>query len=347
MTLQVTDRPSRLLSEIEDLEKHIYTAVFIGNRCKREAIHMFGAASFPHTRHSPFSVDICTLHTGLRNKGPTFITDIEVPTKVSTVRLPQPHKSRSCHDARHIPLNLQSTTSIAAEEELDRIIQFTLFPLAHLVCIFVEDVGGVHEVVRRISRWVDRGHPSTNSIKPVLLLVTETSSEVEFRSKLKGVMEQEALHDFSSVFYDIRVVSLTALWPQTRRPPTFLTRWDRLRRVSDVCLEQSKRRFESHRLLFSARHTISLFQDTLHTALDKSKQAFDFVRTSRLRNEVPNGLQSHITNFLGCIKNLNDLTGQAIPIISSSLILNHYPPGQHGNFSHRVSEQGTNYWINC
>ena len=47
-------------------------------------------------------------------------------------------------------------------------------------------------------------------------------------------------------------------------------------------------------------------------------------------NLVAKDLSEHLTNFLRLVKSLDELLEFAVPIISSSLLLDSYPPNAHG-----------------
>jgi hypothetical protein len=84
------------------------------------------------------------------------------------------------------------------------------------------------------------------------------------------------------------------------------------------------------RTLFSARHFAAFFRHACDHFARNPREPFDFVKASRLRNPVSVDLDKHLSNFLKNIKSPHELTEFAVPVISSSFLLDHYPPDMHG-----------------
>lgn len=61
-----------------------------------------------------------------------------------------------------------------------------------------------------------------------------------------------------------------------------------------------------------------------------TREPFDFVKALRLLNPIALDLDTHLSNFLKHIKLPEELTDFAVPMITSSLLLDYYPPGIYG-----------------
>ncbi|KAF4471559.1 retrotransposon hobase [Fusarium albosuccineum] len=72
------------------------------------------------------------------------------------------------------------------------------------------------------------------------------------------------------------------------------------------------------------------------SAAESAAGPFDFLASSRLRREVPADLSDHIANFLEKFDSAASVRRVAVPLIASSLILDHYSPGMHLFDPHHV-----------
>ncbi|KAJ9413038.1 hypothetical protein FOXG_14055 [Fusarium oxysporum f. sp. lycopersici 4287] len=58
-------------------------------------------------------------------------------------------------------------------------------------------------------------------------------------------------------------------------------------------------------------------------------EPYDFIQASRLINPVADGLSWHLINFMKEFKTPREFRNHAVPLIASSFILDHFPPGMH------------------
>ncbi|KAK2469735.1 hypothetical protein H9L39_18550 [Fusarium oxysporum f. sp. albedinis] len=71
-------------------------------------------------------------------------------------------------------------------------------------------------------------------------------------------------------------------------------------------------------------------------ALSVTAEPFSFVKVSRLHRGTAPDLSDHIRNFLGKFELLKTFQQVAVPLIASSLLLDHYSPGMHPFDCHQV-----------
>ena len=83
-------------------------------------------------------------------------------------------------------------------------------------------------------------------------------------------------------------------------------------------------------MLFSVVH----FNTFFNLACDRFSQdlcaPLDFIRVLRIDNLAAKDLSEYLTNFLRLVKSLDELLEFIVLMISSSLLLDSYPPNAHG-----------------
>ncbi|EDN92146.1 hypothetical protein SS1G_08008 [Sclerotinia sclerotiorum 1980 UF-70] len=82
-------------------------------------------------------------------------------------------------------------------------------------------------------------------------------------------------------------------------------------------------------MLFSGQHFLAFLSQASSHFGAGSRTPFDFIQESRIGNQVAPDLKDHLVNFLSQIKNNEQLRELAVPLITSSLLLDHYPPDMH------------------
>ncbi|RSL77611.1 hypothetical protein CDV31_017317, partial [Fusarium ambrosium] len=94
-------------------------------------------------------------------------------------------------------------------------------------------------------------------------------------------------------------------------------------------LETSRQSRRRSNYLFSVRHLAEFLQHGANAARNLAYEPFDFIKTSRVRRDVAPDLSRHISNFLEKFTSLSSLKQFAVPLIASSLLIDHYPPEMH------------------
>ncbi|KAJ3453489.1 hypothetical protein MRS44_017736 [Fusarium solani] len=94
-------------------------------------------------------------------------------------------------------------------------------------------------------------------------------------------------------------------------------------------LETSRQSRRRSNYLFSVRHLAEFLQHGANAARNLAYEPFDFIKTSRVHRDVAPDLSRHISNFLEKFTSLSSLKQFAVPLIASSLLIDHYPPGMH------------------
>ncbi len=131
--------------------------------------------------------------------------------------------------------------------------------------------------------------------------------------------------DVSEQFSDIRLLSLAARKRNLSNKARHRELFEQLLNFSDQVREARVKT----RTLFSAHHFAAFFHYALNHIAATSVEPFNFIATSRIENPVARNLQNHLVDFLHNIKTPQKLLEFAIPIITSSFLLDSYPPDMH------------------
>ncbi|KAI5455667.1 acyl transferase/acyl hydrolase/lysophospholipase [Mariannaea sp. PMI_226] len=326
--VEITDRPQRLLEDFQDPHSDCGSLLLlIGNKSKRAAFsklsaqnkslgtrgngetHLF-ASSFKDDRNLRF-----------------LIADADIPRHS---RLSHTWRTPSCHNA--MAERFPAIEAYATPSEIgDRLFHQALFPFADVVCLFVEDIGGIEMSISRLTVWVNLGRASNAPIRPRLFLIVNKEDQRYAQMILrefKSSMDQSTLE---GVFQSISILGVpTQSSKKSRRKKRCRIRcWDVVRHEILKSLEVSRQIRRQSGYLFSIQHLAAFLHQGASLAVHVTNTPVDFIKLSRLDRGIASDLPMHLTTFLNQFQSLATLKQIAIPLIASSLLLDHYPPGMH------------------
>jgi hypothetical protein len=122
-------------------------------------------------------------------------------------------------------------------------------------------------------------------------------------------------------------IDIVALLPQGK-----VSAEARYRRLKERLLSGSdevRRNIEETRTLFSATHFAALFRYACDHFSQAFQKPFNFIKASRKQNPVAKDLAEHLSTFLKHIRSVRELIEFAVPVITSSILLDNYPPDTH------------------
>ncbi|GKT68914.1 patatin family protein [Colletotrichum tofieldiae] len=204
-----------------------------------------------------------------------------------------------------------------------------LFPFADVVCLFADDVGGVEVVAQRLASWLTLETPSTSSVRPWLVVVTNGGEESSARNQLLQAVRKRTNVHASERFHGVRVISLADTSPKSLRRRLHSLRWDILSNELSYMAETKRVERVLASCLFSATHLAGLLRHATAQLGDADAPPLNFLAVSRLDNPVAADLQAHLARFLTHCDSVDTLKRFAVPVIASSFLLDHYPPGMH------------------
>ncbi|KAK1973629.1 hypothetical protein LZ30DRAFT_474525 [Colletotrichum cereale] len=328
--VETTDRAQRLLDSLPRPDsQYPSTLVLIGNATKRVAMQRLGVdITTPNTSRGHGEIHISLAPVGASGARPTLIADADIPPHK---RLGRPRKSTLCHELVARPLSASHGEPIpsTAVEFGDHIYNRMLLPFADAVCFFADDVGGVETVAQRLASWLEMGTPSTSSVRPWLVVVTNGGEENSTRSHLLQAVRKRTDTHVSERFHGVRVISLADTTPKSLRCYLRSFRWDILSNELSYMTETKRVERVLASCLFSATHLAGLLRHAADRAGDAGAPPLDFLAVCRLDNLVAADLQAHLACFLTHCDSIDDLKRFAVPVIASSFLLDHYPPDMH------------------
>lgn len=299
--------------------------VMIGNTVKRQAF-----ASFQIQQYKPSSRGNGEIHMFVSSvkgdKRPFFLADTHIPPKKA---LPYLLTTSGCHEI----MNHQFQGGRPSDEGAslnDELFHKLLFPFADVVCAFVSDIGGIEASIKRISAWTDRGSPSICPVHPRLLLVVEKQVESYSRERLRYFLDEVEPEKLKQVFQSISITTFSRpLHGKKKRRGSRAQQWRSLQQSILDSLEITKQARRRSRFLLSSRHTIELLEHAASIMTQPSQKPFDFIMMSRRHRKVADDLTMHLTEFLEKFTSPTSAQRVGVPLIASSLILDHYTPGMH------------------
>ncbi|KAH7184416.1 acyl transferase/acyl hydrolase/lysophospholipase [Fusarium oxysporum] len=331
--LEVTDRPQRLLKEFENPDaESAGLLVLIGNKSKQAA---FKKLSFQTGRiRARAGGEVHLLVSSLKENRRKRIVIADTDASGSQAKLPLLSAS-ACHAVKVYT----DTKQQVPEDGLDyeNLLRRTLLPSADVVCIFVDDLGGFGESLKRLRFWLQSGPPSTSPVRPHILLVVRQEWRQRHESDLQRFVAEHRPRSIDPRFSSITLVGVPRMSGKSRRRSGGQTRrWQVLSSELSKALETSRQARRRSDSIFSVHHLAHFLQYAASVALSVTAEPFSFVKVSRLHRGIAPDLSDHIRNFLGKFELLKTFQQVAVPLIASSLLLDHYSPGMHPFDCHQV-----------
>ncbi|EHK19887.1 uncharacterized protein TRIVIDRAFT_123114, partial [Trichoderma virens Gv29-8] len=314
--LETSDRPRQLLKDFRDVNDPTGVVVLLGNQTKT-------LANFKprnsHIGRQKANGEYHLYTSYLRNKKPIIISDGNI---LSHNRLPRSCKLQSCHEVVD-RVFMEEESSMRTAEASDSVYHRLISPFADVVCIFVEDVGGIDNTIQRLKAWTSNGQPSTLYTKPALILVVPRGQKIQMEKAFNATR----LLDH---FQRIRVVTVCLSTRKLRsrsvktKPKQCIPLLREITKSLDI-VQQSRSRAGT---LFSARHIAEFLFTASKNDIWSSWEPFNFIKTSRMNNPICTGFSTHLTEFFTHFDD-EALKHFALPYAASSMILDQYPPGMH------------------
>ncbi|KAH6868994.1 acyl transferase/acyl hydrolase/lysophospholipase [Thelonectria olida] len=326
--LEITDRPQRLLEDFQNPDSDRGgLLMLIGNRSKRAAFTTLRIQNGTLGQRGNGEVHLFASSFKGREAIRFLIADADIPRHG---RLPFACRNPPCHNVAGERFTARVNPKSASEFS-DKLFHKSLFPFADVVCLFVADVGGIEASIRRLASWLDLGRSSTASLRPRLFFIVNKEDEKHARTCLrefKSSIDKSTLED---VFQSVSILAVPSRPSKNgRHKKRSRTRcWDVLRHEVLRSLEASRETRKRSGYLFSIRHLAAFLHHGATSAAQASAMPFDFIKISRLDRGTAPDLSLHLVNFLNQFRSLATLKQIAIPLIASSLLLDHYPPGMH------------------
>ena len=288
--------------------------VFIGNKIKTKAIRTI----FSATGHATKFELISLFHHKPTGRKSHPILGANVNRDCEYVKDYKPHDF--CQEAKNYRVHGSSKT--AQQAFVDQTITALLFPLASVICVFIDDLGGPGQTATILSKWASIANTSTSfkAARPRVIIVNE-SLGFSRADVLQLCNSLRKLDSFSAVTVATVVSDHFDVQPWT----SFFPLWRELKRE----LKFARIARIQTRTLFSINHFAVLFDRGIEHFVSDSRQPYSFIRASRGSSFVDGELPIHLGGFVElCIRHAihKDVM---LPFIASALLMNFFPPGMH------------------
>jgi hypothetical protein len=324
-SVRYDSRFHHLISQMKDPSKQTPSlTLFLGAKSKDAALREI----FPKTKSRKNGAALPTVNlrldtTSISHESPIFFADCYPAVKLQTS---EAHCRLLCHEQQSFPLRWATDH----HRVLDILLARLFFPLTDLLCIFAKDFGGLDNVRDLLIRWVSIGCASSlpASIRPRVIVVSEddgvspTHSLLDMEDFRYNLLECEGI-DLLQSFAAIKVIQL----PDKHLSP--LARHRRLREIVLRELDTVRKSRRATNCLFSAVHQNAFFQAALSHTAATIREPFNFIRASRIGNEISCQYTKHLRNFLLLGVKYRVSYDNLSSYIASAIFMDAYPPGMH------------------
>jgi hypothetical protein len=333
VVFQETDRLKNLVDGLPNPDTRFPSLlVLIGKKTKslvlRELVSLERRYKF-RIRRARHGIHLHVDASSIFQENPVFYADSYLPINLVGDSISQTER---CHESIKRLLPQSSADSSGLTEAADHLYACLLRPFSDIFCLFLADLGGMSPVVERLVSWFEKGETSVapKTSNPSLMLVVESETpgpkvERVAKERLLRMLKEKTPRSVFDHFCDVEVVSIL---PEGRL--SLEARHRRLKERLLDALDLGQERRMKMGMLLSATHFAVFFSHACSHVTTNPYKAFNFIKTSRLRNPVSVEIDKHLSKFLKHIWSPRQLTDFAIPVIASSLFLNAYPPDMHG-----------------
>lgn len=327
--VEITDRPHRLLTEMKRPEaRYPSLMVLIGNQDKQLALARLRIGNaWSCRKRSHGEIHLLPSSLKMYKDVPIFIADSDIPTHN---RLPTACRKTQCHEIHSETLSTDAPTAKGIELT-DRTLRRSVLPFADVVCLFVEDVGGINSAMGHIASWIRHGPVSTASFHPKLFLMVNEGQQGATQRAIDGLLSNVGVTAVSDCLSDISILSIPNRCSRAARcRAASAASWQYMRQRLVRSLRDARRSRSCANGMFSAHHFFRFLELGARRVSKAECGPFDFVIASRDQNEVATDLETHMETFIDLFRSVDDIKSIAVPLIASSFVLDHYPPGMHG-----------------
>ena len=320
--VEVTDRLSVLSNDARELMREPQgLVVFVGNATKQRALKSLGATKGQLAAAGRGEINLFTSSGRGCSEKSFIIADVDASPSEKHL---SSRGSPECHDS-----SIQRLSGLGAQpspgEMMDVVIQKALAPLADCYCVFVKDLGGLEQSMKRVASWMVCSSSTATPAHPHLILIVDRLHGIKTEDALSELLRTEIGKREARKFQSLSLVRKS---DRHRRRTRKSSEWDQLRDSISTHLHRSRTARRRSDLLFSFSHTLEFLRLGTLCNLPHRDAEFNLIKMSRMGFQVPRNLGTHIFNFFNLFKDSNHIR-KAVPFFASSLIFDHYPPGMH------------------
>jgi hypothetical protein len=295
---------------------------FVGKSSKNSAIKsIFPSCGLQRRRHASIA-NVCIDKTTKDAHHPLLLSDFPLEWTPTSRRA----KKIDCHHEAHLSISWSSEREQLQPQDLCDRIHSRLFSIfTDVLCIFVDDCGGLSTVIEKLTRWASIGSMSTapSCVKSRVVLVTSLS-ESDFKSQETLINSKiSSIGNLEAVYSTVCIVNLPLGTRSTH------AQFDELHSRLLQELQTSRKEKAKNRTLYSMSHFTAFFQLALQYFVEEGGCDFDFIKASRKDNPLTSEIVSHTSAFLRLSLENRIPSNVPLAFVASAILMDSYPPGMH------------------
>ncbi|KAK2609307.1 hypothetical protein QQS21_002088 [Conoideocrella luteorostrata] len=202
-----------------------------------------------------------------------------------------------------------------------------LTPLASIIIIFLEDIGGLSSVIEVIASWMRRSAANPTPSAPRILVLYDCNKELQvqkFTARLRARVVA-FVHDLDSESGDMDegvIFQSTHTFESLRLVSTVAATTDFLQ----LNIEEAFSFREGNGYAFDGEHVKYLLQAAIRHYCAGNRQQINLISASRLPNPVSDEFEMHLNYFM---ESCSGVDVDQAKLIASALHVDAHPPGMH------------------
>ena len=321
LVLRNEGRLARILPMMTNPETQFPALLFfIGRRMKTEALsHLFPENNLRRSHPNGLAnLRMDNRTTGTRH--PVLFADSD-----PSPRVPKQLDIPLCHDIVAHPVRWRQPSK---HNIYDLVHARIFFNFTDVICIFADDVGGVHGAAALLKEWATIRLANDLVPLPRVIIVTvgddvSPTFQILNVEDLRFSLLEHGPANLSGSFSGIYLLQLAG---------ESITPLARYRRLKEALLRQADEmrhvRITVHRS-FSACHMSSLFDAAVNDTAKLLWMNSDPIMGSRRKNPLDEAFSEHVTNFLQLGIQFKVSYEAMASFIASAIIMDAYPPAMH------------------
>lgn len=318
--LEASDAPTRLLDAVPNCDAPANLVLCVGNETKSRFLNSLDSRHI--TQKASCSHGEVHLQAASLNKAGQFI--IAHGDLPAHSQLPHSPKTVACHEISLVTIGKSFET---AYEYSDYIYCGAVLPLTSILCIFVDDIGGITPTLRLLVAWITQYSAAFDGpCKKDIVLIVQRSSVTKLQREIDVLVKHGPLRAVPALQSHICIISEPRVRTRSGKQASQLRKL--CSTLSNLLASQLTRRKEAG-LAFSARHLTNLLGSSVDSLTAVSLETFSPLKTSRTHNPPSPDLDQHIFAFLKLFPSVKTMQEAAFPLVATSLIHDHYAPDMH------------------
>ncbi|PPJ55138.1 hypothetical protein CBER1_09959 [Cercospora berteroae] len=298
--------------------QHPGVGLFVGHKEKKAALRQF----FPGNNASKRTETLASIYVDtdtISARHPLLFIDVN-----PFVGLPPRCMPATCHEIKTKRIEWANSSDSPHASIQDLLLTRLVLPLADVVVIFADDVGGLPGVADLLWTWCDHGSASTllPQVRPRLVVISAGSNTATNQLECESLRAMATAPEFQAMFSSMRI-------EHTARAGSNRATYTPMRQMMRDQLAHARAAKQAHMCLFSAQHLAWLFPHALGHFCRSVREPFDAFACFREHGHRPSDLLQHVHVFVDMAMERQLHFDTLASVLASSILMEAYPPGAH------------------